>query len=62
MAGDPTWDFQDPASKNRLLGVLRREIDEMFELAAEPARYRLGIAAQGDRRRRRHMEALPDGD
>jgi uncharacterized protein (TIGR03083 family) len=47
MAGDPTWDFQDPASKNRLLGVLRREIDEMFELAAEPARWNAPTACPG---------------
>jgi uncharacterized protein (TIGR03083 family) len=47
MAGDPTWDFQDPASKGRLLGVLRREIDEMFELAAEPARWNAPTACPG---------------
>ena len=38
MSGDPTWDFLDPASKGRLLGVLQREIEEMFELADEPTR------------------------
>jgi Mycothiol maleylpyruvate isomerase N-terminal domain len=47
MAGDPTWDFQDPASKGRLLGVLRREIDEMFELAAEPERWNAPTACPG---------------
>jgi hypothetical protein len=33
MAYDPTWDFRDPASKARVLGVLRAEVDKMFELA-----------------------------
>jgi uncharacterized protein (TIGR03083 family) len=47
MAGDPTWNFQDPASKDRLLGVLQREIDEMFELAAEPARWNAPTACPG---------------
>jgi uncharacterized protein (TIGR03083 family) len=47
MASDPTWDFQDPASKDRLLGVLRREIDEMFELAADPARWHVPTACPG---------------
>jgi uncharacterized protein (TIGR03083 family) len=39
MADDPTWDFQDPAGKGRLFGILRRKIDEMFDLAADPARW-----------------------
>ena len=47
MTGDPTWNFQDPASKDRLLGVLRREIDEMFELAVEPARWNAPTACPG---------------
>jgi uncharacterized protein (TIGR03083 family) len=47
MVGDPTWDFRDPASKGRLLGVLQREIDEMFELAAEPARWHAPTACPG---------------
>lgn len=47
MAGDPTWDFQDPACKDRLLDVLRREIDEMFELAADPARWHAPTACPG---------------
>jgi hypothetical protein len=37
MAYVPTWDFRDPARKARVLGVLRAEIDEMFEIAAQPA-------------------------
>ncbi len=47
MAGDPAWDFQHPAGKNRLLGVLRREIEEMFELAADPARWHSPTACPG---------------
>ena len=47
MTRDPTWNFQDPASKNRLLGVLRREIDEMFELAAEATRWHTPTACPG---------------
>lgn len=29
MTADPTWDFQNPASKDRLLGVLQRQIDDL---------------------------------
>lgn len=47
MAGDPTWDFLNPASKGRLLRVLQREIDEMFQLAAEPARWHDPTACPG---------------
>jgi uncharacterized protein (TIGR03083 family) len=47
MACDPTWDFRDPASKSRLLGVLQREVDEMFGLAAEPARWYTPTACPG---------------
>jgi uncharacterized protein (TIGR03083 family) len=47
MSDDPTWDFLDPASKGRLLGVLRREIEEMFELAAEPTRWDAPTACEG---------------
>jgi uncharacterized protein (TIGR03083 family) len=47
MTGDPTWDFRNPASKGRLLGVLEREVDEMFELAAEPARWHTPTACAG---------------
>src|SRR5215210_5072214 len=47
MAGDPTWDCLNPASKSRLLGVLGREVDEMFALAAEPARWRVPTACAG---------------
>jgi uncharacterized protein (TIGR03083 family) len=47
MADDPTWDFQNPASKDRLLGVLRHEMDEMFELATEPAHWHTPTACPG---------------
>jgi uncharacterized protein (TIGR03083 family) len=47
MMGDPTWDFMNPASKGRLLGVLEREIDEMFDLAAEPERWHAPTACPG---------------
>jgi uncharacterized protein (TIGR03083 family) len=47
MAGDPTWDFRNPASKDRLLGVLRGEIDEMFGLVADPARWHTPTACPG---------------
>jgi uncharacterized protein (TIGR03083 family) len=47
MTGDPTWDFLNPASKGRLLGVLQREVDEMFQLAAEPARWHAPTACPG---------------
>jgi uncharacterized protein (TIGR03083 family) len=47
MAADPTWDFLNPASKGRILGVLQRQIDEMFELAAEPARWHAPTSCAG---------------
>lgn len=50
MADDPTWDFQNPASKGRLLGVLGvlgREIDEMFDLAADATRWHTPTACAG---------------
>jgi uncharacterized protein (TIGR03083 family) len=47
VISDPTWDFWDPASKVRLLGVLRREIDSLFEFAADPARWDTPTACEG---------------
>jgi len=47
MSGDPTWNFLDPASKGRLLGVLQLEIDEMFDLAADPMRWHSPTACTG---------------
>lgn len=42
--GDPTWDFTNPASKERLLGVLQGEIDQMRALVADPARWQAPTA------------------
>ena len=36
---DPTWNFMDVASKDRLLGVLQQEIDHTFDLVADPDRW-----------------------
>ena len=47
MANDPTWNFQDPAAKDRLLGALRRESDEMLALVADPARWHTATACPG---------------
>jgi uncharacterized protein (TIGR03083 family) len=47
MAGDPTWDFRNPASKHRVLGVLQREVDAMFALAADPSHWRTPTACAG---------------
>jgi uncharacterized protein (TIGR03083 family) len=45
--GDPTWNFQDPASKDRVLSVLRSEIDAMFQLVAEPSQWEAPTACAG---------------
>jgi uncharacterized protein (TIGR03083 family) len=47
MMDDPTWDFMNAASKERVLGVLRRGIDEMSDLAAEPDRWHAPTACTG---------------
>jgi uncharacterized protein (TIGR03083 family) len=47
MTGDRTWDFLNSASKGRLLGVLQREIEEIFDLAAEPTRWHAPTACEG---------------
>jgi uncharacterized protein (TIGR03083 family) len=47
MIDDQSWDFQHPAGKDRLLSVLRREIDEMSELAADPERWNMPTACPG---------------
>lgn len=44
---DPEWDFQNPASKGRILGVLQHEIDEMFALTADPTRWHAPTACPG---------------
>jgi uncharacterized protein (TIGR03083 family) len=43
-ATDRTWNFQDPASKERVLGVLRAEMDQTFALTADPARWQASTA------------------
>ena len=43
---DPSWNFQDPASKERVLSVLQGEMDAMFELIADPARWEAPTACE----------------
>jgi uncharacterized protein (TIGR03083 family) len=43
---DPTWNFQDPASKERVLSVLRDEMDAMFRLVEDPARWEAPTACE----------------
>jgi uncharacterized protein (TIGR03083 family) len=45
-ATDPTWNFRDPASKERVLSVLQGEMDAMFELVADPARWEAPTACE----------------
>jgi uncharacterized protein (TIGR03083 family) len=47
MTDDQSWNFQYPAGRRRLLGELRREIDDMSELAADPARWQMPTACPG---------------
>jgi uncharacterized protein (TIGR03083 family) len=47
MIDDQSWNFQHPSARGRFLGVLRREIDEMFDLAADPARWHMPTACTG---------------
>src|ERR1700690_3230665 len=47
MSADTTWDFLDPASKDRLLAALRRESDELFELVSDPAHWHAPTACTG---------------
>jgi hypothetical protein len=44
---DSSWDFRDPASKDRLLAVLGREMSDTFELAADPGRWQAPTACAG---------------
>ncbi len=46
MANDPSWNFMDPASRPRLMGVLKGEIDAMFSLASNPARWEAPTACE----------------
>ena len=43
---DPSWSFQDPASKQRVLDVLQAEMDLMFDLVADPARWEAPTACE----------------
>jgi uncharacterized protein (TIGR03083 family) len=43
---DPSWNFQDPASKQRVLDVLQAEMDLMFDLVADPARWEAPTACE----------------
>lgn len=43
---DPTWNFQDPESKDRVLTVLQGEMDAMFDLVADPARWEAPTACE----------------
>jgi uncharacterized protein (TIGR03083 family) len=45
-ANDPTWNFQDPASKERVLTVLQGEMDAMFDLVADPNRWEARTACE----------------
>jgi uncharacterized protein (TIGR03083 family) len=42
-----TWDFRDPASKGLVLDVLEREIDDTFDLVADPRRWEAPTACEG---------------
>src|SRR3954453_18255395 len=63
MPYDPTWDFRDPASKTGVLAGLRGEIDKMFELAFDPARWQTPPAGEGGEARDMvgHLFAATDG-
>ena len=43
---DPTWNFQDPASKERVLDVLEGEMDAMFQLMDDPTRWEAPTACE----------------
>ena len=48
MANDEgTWDFTDPASKEVVLGVLAREMDDTFDLVANASRWASPTACEG---------------
>src|SRR5260370_28686114 len=47
MADDLSWNFQNAASKPRLLAVLKAEIDEMHELVAQPERWHAPTVCPG---------------
>ena len=43
---DPSWNFQDPASKERVLNVLQGEMESMFDLVSDPARWEAPTACE----------------
>jgi uncharacterized protein (TIGR03083 family) len=45
--GSSTWNFMDPASKDRLLDAIQHEMDAMFELTADPDRWNDRTACEG---------------
>jgi uncharacterized protein (TIGR03083 family) len=47
MAGDPTLDFRNPASRPRMLAALRREADAMLALVSMPEHWRTPTACEG---------------
>jgi len=47
VTADQSWNFEHPTGRRRLLGELRREIDDMSELAADPARWHMPTACPG---------------
>lgn len=47
MPTDPTWDFRSPASRERLLGVVRQEMQDMLSLAKDPACWDAPTACTG---------------
>jgi uncharacterized protein (TIGR03083 family) len=47
MMADATWDFRNPASKPRVLTVLRRELDDVFTLLDDAALWHRPTACAG---------------
>jgi uncharacterized protein (TIGR03083 family) len=46
MTNDPTWNFMDPASRPRLMGVLQDQIEATFDLVADPDRWEAPTACE----------------
>ena len=47
LVPDNSWDFMDPASRDRVLTVIRRDADDFFALVSDPGRWRAGTACEG---------------
>ena len=43
---DPSWNFMDAASKDRLLGVVQREMSDTFDLVSDPDRWTAPTACE----------------